>query len=72
VSPIIDAPPIATRGWLHPLPTPVCWDSALRQQIYMGDEGFVERVQALAEPSRTRAREIPKAQRGKGLSLTQA
>ncbi len=47
------------------------WDSALRQQIYLGDEGFVERMQALAEPHKALAREIPKAQRRKDLSLAQ-
>jgi REP element-mobilizing transposase RayT len=45
------------------------WDHALRQQIYLGDDAFVERMQALADPRRTAAREIPKAQRRKGCSL---
>jgi DNA-directed RNA polymerase specialized sigma24 family protein len=45
------------------------WDSALRQQIYLGDEAFVERMQALAEPQRASAREIPKAQRRRANSL---
>jgi REP element-mobilizing transposase RayT len=45
------------------------WDHALRQQIYLGDEVFVERMQALAEPQRTSARDIPKAQRRTGRSL---
>jgi putative transposase len=47
------------------------WDSALRQQIYLGDESFVERMQALAEPHRSAAREVPKAQRRKPRSLAQ-
>ena len=47
------------------------WDGALRQQIYLGDEAFVERMQALADPRRTSAREIPKVQRRKGLTLAQ-
>jgi putative transposase len=47
------------------------WDSALRRQIYLGDEGFVERMQALAEPGRSSARGIPKAQRRKRLNLAQ-
>ena len=46
------------------------WETALRQQIYLGDEAFVERMQALAEPGRRGARELPKAQRRKGLSLS--
>ena len=47
------------------------WESALRQQIYLGNEDFVERMQALAEPNNSAGRDIPKAQRRKGLSLTQ-
>jgi len=47
------------------------WDTALRQQIYLGDEDFVERMQALAEPQRTADRDIPKAQRRKARSLAQ-
>jgi DNA-directed RNA polymerase specialized sigma subunit len=41
------------------------WDSALRQQIYLGDDAFVERMQARAEQRRSSAREIPKVQRRK-------
>ena len=47
------------------------WDEALRQQIYLGDEAFVERMQALAEPQRAAVREIPKAQRRTTRSLAQ-
>ncbi len=47
------------------------WDTALRQQIYLGDEDFVQRMQALAEPHKAVEREIPKAQRRKNLSLVQ-
>jgi REP element-mobilizing transposase RayT/DNA-directed RNA polymerase specialized sigma24 family protein len=47
------------------------WDEALRQQIYLGDEAFVERMQKLADPQRTAAREIPKAQRRTMRSLAQ-
>ena len=47
------------------------WDEALRQQIYLGDENFVERMQALAEPQRAAAREIPKTQRRTTRSLAQ-
>ena len=40
------------------------WDNALRQQIYLGDEAFVERMQARADArTPTAAREIPKRQR---------
>lgn len=47
------------------------WDEALRQQIYLGDEAFVERMQALVEPQRAAAREIPKAKRRTTRSLAQ-
>ncbi len=47
------------------------WEDNLRQQIYLGDEGFVERMQALAQPPNTVDSDIPKAQRRKGLSLEQ-
>jgi DNA-directed RNA polymerase specialized sigma24 family protein len=47
------------------------WDSALRQQIYLGDEAFVDRMQALADPRRSAAREVPKAQRRRARSLAQ-
>lgn len=47
------------------------WDEALRQQIYLGDEAFVERMQKLAEPQRKAAHEIPKAQRRTARSLAQ-
>ena len=47
------------------------WDSALRQQIYLGDENFVERMQALAEPHNSTDHDIPKAQRRKARSLAQ-
>ncbi len=47
------------------------WDGALRQQIYLGDEAFVERMQARVEPRRSVAREIPKVQRGKPSGLQQ-
>lgn len=39
------------------------WGDALRQQIYLGDTDFVERMQALAEAPRKAARDTPKAQR---------
>ena len=47
------------------------WDSGLRQQIYLGDEQFVERMHALAEPQRASAPEIPRAQRRKVRTLAQ-
>jgi hypothetical protein len=39
------------------------WDDALRQQIYLGDEAFIQRMQALVEPERSRAMDVPRRQR---------
>jgi putative transposase len=47
------------------------WDEALREQIYLGDEAFVDRMQKIADPQRTSAREIPKAQHRTSRSLAQ-
>ena len=47
------------------------WDTALRQQIFLGDEGFVDRMQALAAPRNSTDRDIPKAQRRKVRGLAQ-
>ena len=45
------------------------WGDALRQQIYLGDESFVERMQALTAPTRRTSGEVPKAQRLTKLAL---
>jgi REP element-mobilizing transposase RayT len=47
------------------------WDDALRQQIYLGDAEFVERMRSRAEPRRAGARETPKAQRSRPITLKQ-
>jgi hypothetical protein len=47
------------------------WDRALRQQIYLGDADFVERMQALADPRNSTDEDIPKVQRRKLRSLKQ-
>jgi len=39
------------------------WEDALRQQIYLGDDSFIQRMQALLEPERIRAAEVPRPQR---------
>lgn len=39
------------------------WDEALQQQIYLGDDAFVSRMQALAAPTPGQRTEVPKAQR---------
>ena len=45
------------------------WQEALRGQVYLGDEAFVERMQARAEPQRVAHKDIPKAQRLRPLTL---
>jgi DNA-directed RNA polymerase specialized sigma24 family protein len=47
------------------------WESALRQQIYLGDEAFAERMRALADPVRVSAQEVPKVQRKRMRTLGQ-
>ncbi|MFN0315743.1 MAG: transposase [Burkholderiales bacterium] len=47
------------------------WETGLRQQIYLGDESFVERMQALAQPQNSTDRDVPKARRRKALTLGQ-
>ena len=47
------------------------WESALRQQIYLGDEHFVERMQARAHPRNSTDPDIPKVQRRKSRTLAQ-
>lgn len=39
------------------------WDDALKQQIYLGDDSFIQRMQSLLEPDRARAAEVPRSQR---------
>ena len=45
------------------------WDSALRQQIYLSDAVFVQRMQALADPRNSTDEDIRKVQRRKVRSL---
>ena len=52
-------------------PNASLWDRALRQQIYLGDADFVERMQALADPRNSTDEDIPKVQRRKLRSLKQ-
>ena len=47
------------------------WDDALRQQIYLGDDSFVERMQALVDPQRAASSEVPRAQRRQAVTLKQ-
>ena len=45
------------------------WDDGLQQQIYLGDDNFVERMQALADPHNSTDRDIPRIQRSKVRTL---
>jgi REP element-mobilizing transposase RayT len=47
------------------------WSQALTQQIYLGDDDFVSRMQALASRPRLRDRAVPKAQRSRPRTLRQ-
>ena len=47
------------------------WDEALRQHIYLDDEKFVKRMQALANLQQVSRRDVPKAQRSMPLTLAQ-
>jgi REP element-mobilizing transposase RayT len=46
----------------QPLDGPI-WSGGLRQQIYLGDEGFVQRMQGQAEKRQLQAPAVPRAQR---------
>jgi putative transposase len=39
------------------------WQAALRSQVFLGDDAFVEKMQGLAQPGRLLARDVPKQQR---------
>ncbi len=39
------------------------WSTGLRQQVYLGDEAFVQRMQAQAQAQRLSTREVPRTQR---------
>ncbi len=47
------------------------WDQALNRQVYLGDEDFVQRMQAKAAPSQAHNKEVPKAQRSTPKTLAQ-
>jgi len=57
--------------WVASAPDAALWSKALRQQIYLGDEQFVERMQALAAPKNRSDTDIPKPQRQEARTLTQ-
>ena len=45
------------------------WQAGLRGQVFLGDESFVTRMQALATPELRAAVDVPKAQRKPSLTL---
>ncbi len=47
------------------------WEQALRQQIYLGDEQFVDAMQTRAVPTRRHSSDVPKPQRARPLTLAQ-
>gem|GEM_PF-5102973 len=47
------------------------WDESLRQQIFLGDEAFVNRMLSVADPKRLLSREVPVVQRSGPWSLAQ-
>lgn len=47
------------------------WQGSLRGQVFLGDEAFVQRMQAMAEPERKASRSIPKGQRHAPLTWEQ-
>jgi len=47
------------------------WEEALQQQIYLGDDTFVDRMQARASRRAVASSEVPKPQRNKPMSFAQ-
>lgn len=45
------------------------WEEGLRQQVFLGDEAFVERVQKLAAAPSLRSRSVPRPQRSRPATL---
>jgi len=45
------------------------WEGGLLRQVFLGDEGFVERMQAQASPAALRSPAVPRPQRTRVLSL---
>jgi putative transposase len=66
--------------WVLDAPSESLWESALRQQIYLGDADFVDRMQALGKETSASSkgkskgsnfRQVPKAQRVKVQTMAQ-
>ncbi len=45
------------------------WDESLKQQIFLGDDAFIQRMQVLLAPERVHAVEVPRIQR-RGKTVT--
>jgi REP element-mobilizing transposase RayT len=62
----------AYADWVAGAPGASLWPGALRQQVYLGDDAFVARMQARAAPGGLDAREVPRGQRSRPDTLTLA
>jgi putative transposase len=60
----------AYAAWVEAGRETPLWATALRQQMYLGDERFVEQMQARAEAQRLADEEVPRAQRAGPLPLS--
>jgi REP element-mobilizing transposase RayT len=61
----------AYRDAVAAAPGESIWDCELRQQIYLGSEDFVLRMQEQVDQQRAQSREIPRVQRAEPASLMQ-
>lgn len=52
-------------------PQAALWEEGLRQQVFLGDDLFVERMQAQASKASLRSPAVPRPQRSRPVSLTQ-
>lgn len=55
--------------WVVQSPPEALWSDALRQQVYQGDEGFVQSMLARASERNQHSSDIPKPQRARPRSL---
>lgn len=62
----------AYADWVAATPDASLWPGALRQQVFLGDEAFVARMQAQAAPDGLAARDVPQQQRGRPTKPTLA
>ena len=55
----------ATLRWWQQAKASSIGEDALAKQMFLGDADFIDRMQALIEPSRSDSKEIPKHQRAR-------